>query len=465
MHVVTRFAPSPTGYLHIGGARTALFNWLFARHHGGVFRLRIEDTDVARSTDEAKLAIIEGLSWLGLHWDDDIVYQLSRAERHRQIAHELVAMGKAYYCYTSPQELSFMRETAEKNGQAFRYDRRWRDKSSCDAPTDIEPVIRIKAPLEGTITVHDSVQGTVTTPADALDDFIILRSDGTPTYMHAVVVDDHDMGVTHIIRGDDHLNNAARQSILYQAMGWDIPQFAHIPLIHGPDGAKLSKRHGALGVEAYREMGYLPEGLRNYLLRLGFAHGDEEIIDTIRAIEIFSLEGIGQSPSRMDFAKMDSVNAHYLRLMPESDILPLLIPRIEKRLAVSLEPSKLAILSKAIAGLKPRAHTLEQMAEAALFYVRPMPIALDEKAAALVTPENVTLLSSFAHSLSTLSPWQHSVLETHAKAFAAEKSKKLGEIMQIVRVAIAGSTASPSMFEAMEYIGKQESLDRMRALC
>lgn len=465
MHVVTRFAPSPTGFLHIGGARTALFNWLFARHHGGTFRLRIEDTDVARSTEEAKRAIIDGLQWLGLDWDDEIVYQMSRSTRHREVAEELVKMGKAYYCYASQKELATMRETAEKNGQSFRYDRRWRDKSPSDAPSDITPVIRIKAPLDGEILVKDLVQGDVTFSADALDDFIILRSDGTPTYMHAVVVDDHDMGITHIIRGDDHLNNAGRQSIIYQAMGWDIPQFAHIPLIHGPDGAKLSKRHGALGVEAYRDMGYLPEGLRNYLLRLGFAHGDEELIDTERAIEIFDVAGIGQSPSRMDFAKMDSVNAHYLRLMADDKILPLLIPRIETRLQTSLDDTKIAILSKAIAGLKPRVHNFEQMADAALFYVRDIPIPLDAKAVALVTTDNQQLLRAFADNLASLDSWHSSEIELNAKAFAAEKGKKLGEIMQIVRVAIAGSTASPSMFEAMEYLGKQESLDRMLALC
>lgn len=465
MHVVTRFAPSPTGYLHIGGARTALFNWLFARHHGGTFRLRIEDTDVARSTEDAKRAIIDGMQWLGLDWDDEIIYQMSRSARHREIAEELVKMGKAYYCYARQEELAAMREAAEKNGQSFRYDRRWRDKSPSDAPEDIKPVVRIKAPLDGDIIVKDLVQGDVTFSADVLDDFIILRSDGTPTYMHAVVVDDHDMGVTHIIRGDDHLNNAGRQSIIYQAMGWEIPQFAHIPLIHGPDGAKLSKRHGALGVEAYRDMGYLPEGLRNYLLRLGFAYGDEELIDTARAIEIFDLSGIGQSPSRMDFAKMDSVNAHYLRQMADDAILPMLIPRIETRLGVSLSDTKIAILSKAIAGLKPRAHNFEQMADIALFYVRDMPIPLDEKATALITPQNKELLRAFAENLVSLSHWQSSDIEQHAKSFAAENGKKLGEVMQIVRVAIAGSTASPSMFEAMEYLGKQESLDRMRALC
>jgi glutamyl-tRNA synthetase len=314
MTVVTRFAPSPTGYLHIGGARTALFNWLYARHTGGTFLLRIEDTDRARSTDAATAAIFDGLKWLGLDHDGEAVSQFSRRERHAEVARSLLEKGQAYYCYATPDELTAMREAQREAGQAQRYDGRWRDRDPAQAPAGVQPTIRLRAPQTGETVVEDRVQGTVTVANDQMDDMVLLRGDGTPTYMLSVVVDDHDFGVTHIIRGDDHLTNAFRQNQLYSAMGWAAPIFAHIPLIHGPDGKKLSKRHGALGVEAYRDMGYLPETLRNYLLRLGWAHGDDEIISTEQAIQWFDLPGIGRSPSRLDFAKLDNLNGHYIRI-------------------------------------------------------------------------------------------------------------------------------------------------------
>jgi glutamyl-tRNA synthetase len=463
MSVITRFAPSPTGYLHIGGARTALFNWLFAKHHSGKFLLRVEDTDVARSTEDAKRAILEGLSWLGLNWDGEVTYQLARAPRHREVAEELVAKGAAYYCYTTPEELAEARAAAEAKGEMYHYDRKWRDKPASDAPAGVKPVVRIKAPLTGEILVDDLVQGEVRFPADALDDFVILRADGTPTYMHAVVVDDHDMAITHIIRGDDHLNNAGRQTIIYQAMGWEIPKFVHIPLIHGPDGAKLSKRHGALGVEAYRDLGYLPEGLRNYLLRLGFSHGDEEIIPTERAIEVFNLKHVGKAPSRMDFKKLAHVNAHYLRAMTDTELLPLLLPFMEKALGASLSEPQKTLLLKALPGLKPRAETLVDLAAAGLFYVRSRPIPKDEKALEVLAKDKDTLKELLPY-LEALPSWTHDALEEAAKQYAEKSGKKLGAVMGPVRAAIAGATASPGMFEAMEILGRDEALARLREI-
>ena len=331
MTVVTRFAPSPTGFLHIGGARTALFNWLFARHHGGTFLLRIEDTDRARSTEAAVEAILDGLKWLELDWDGDAVSQFQRRDRHAEVAHQMMAAGHAYRCYASPEELEAMRAEQKAAGQPMRYDGRWRDRDPAEAPAGISPVIRLKAPQEGETVLADHVQGEVRVQNAQLDDMVLLRADGTPTYMLSVVVDDHDMNVTHVIRGDDHLTNTFRQIQIYRAMGWDLPQFAHIPLIHGADGAKLSKRHGALGVDAYRDMGYLPEAVRNYLLRLGWGHGDDEIISTEQAIEWFDLGGIGRSPSRFDFAKLDNLNAHYMRLADDARLVSLIVPLIEAK--------------------------------------------------------------------------------------------------------------------------------------
>ncbi len=462
MRVVTRFAPSPTGYLHIGGARTALFNWLFARHHGGIFRLRIEDTDVARSTDDAKRAIVDGLNWLGLNWDDEVVYQLARAPRHRQVAEELVKLGEAYYCYATQEELAAQRAAAEAKGEAFRYNRFWRDKSAADAPKDIPPVIRIKAPLEGAIVVKDLVQGDVTFTADALDDFIILRSDGTPTYMHAVVVDDFDMGVTHVIRGDDHLNNAGRQMIIYQAMGWNVPHFAHIPLIHGPDGAKLSKRHGALGVEAYRDLGYLPNGICNYLLRLGWAHGDEELLDRARATALFDINGIGKGPARMDFAKLDFVNAHYMREMADGAILPLVCDALAA-LGIATDEHKKSVLLKAIPLLKLRTHTIVELAKASMFFLaQPAP---DEKAQAALTKgkDNIPLIIFALEEMAE--PWIAESVKSTIAAVAEQSGKKLGELMPPLRAGLVGTMSGPDVPDIIAILGKHEVLARLKNLC
>ncbi len=462
MKVVTRFAPSPTGYLHIGGARTALFNWLFARHYGGTFRLRVEDTDVARSTEDAKRAILEGLSWLGLNWDDEVVYQLARAPRHREVAEELIARGQAYYCYTTAEELAAQRAEAEAKGEAFRYNRYWRERSVDEAPKGVPPVVRIKAPLEGEIVVNDLVQGEVRFPADALDDFVILRSDGTPTYMHAVVVDDHDMDITHIIRGDDHLNNAGRQTIIYQAMGWDVPQFAHIPLIHGPDGAKLSKRHGALGVEAYRDLGYLPEGINNYLLRLGWAHGDEELIPREKAIELFTVDGIGKGPSRMDFAKLDFVNAHYLREVPGGILLPLVVEALEP-MGFTPNAEEQAMLLKAIPLLKPRVHTIVELAKASLMFLEHQ--TPDEKAQAALAKGKANLPLVVPALEALAEPWQPEQVKEVITQVATSQGKKLGELMPPLRAALVGAMAGPDIPDIMALLGKQESLARIKEMC
>src|SRR5437868_1184477 len=368
MSVVVRFAPSPTGFLHIGGARTALFNWLYARHHGGIFRLRIEDTDRVRSTPEAVAAIIDGLSWLGLEWDGEIVHQFAGAARHAQIARQLLAAGRAYHCYCTQEELEVMRARARAEKRSVRYDGTWRDRDPSEAPPGVAPVIRLKAPQQGATTIHDLVQGEVTVENAELDDLILLRADRTPTYNLSVVVDDHDMGITHVIRGDDHLNNAFRQTQIYRALDWPLPQFAHVPLIHGADGAKLSKRHGAVGIEAYREMGYLPEALCNYLMRLGWSHGDDEIIPIGKAIEWFDIADVNRGAARFDPARLDSINAHYIREADDARLLRLVAERLEETLARSLSPGERERLAQALPGLKPRAKTLVELAEKAFFY-------------------------------------------------------------------------------------------------
>src|ERR1044071_9533709 len=367
MTVVTRFAPSPTGFLHIGGARTALFNWLFARHHGGKYLLRIEDTDRARSTPAAVEAILDGLSWLGLDWDGDVIYQFPRAERHAEVARQMLAEGKAYYCYASPQELQEMRDAQKRAGVSMRYDGRWRDRDPKEAPPGVAPVIRLKAPQNGQTVIQDAVQGTVTVDNAQLDDIILLRADGTPTYMHAVVVDDFDMGVTHVIRGDDHLNNAFRQLQIIKAMGWPEPVYAHIPLIHGHDGAKLSKRHGALGVDAYRDMGFLPAALRNYLLRLGWGHGDDEIISTEQAIKWFDLPAVGRSASRFDMVKLTNLNAHYLREAPDEELLPLVLPRTEENLGRAVDQAGRTRVERGLNGVKPRSRAALELRDQRAF--------------------------------------------------------------------------------------------------
>ena len=457
MSIVTRFAPSPTGFLHIGGARTALFNWLYARHHGGVFRLRIEDTDRQRSTKEAIDAIIDGMKWLGFEWDGEIVYQFSRASRHAEVARELLAAGKAYHCYCSPEELDQMREAARAAGKPVRYDGSWRDRDPKDAPAGVKPVIRIKAPQSGETIVQDKVQGEVKVANDQLDDMILLRSDGTPTYMHAVVVDDHDMGVTQVIRGDDHLTNTFRQLQIYQAAGWAPPSFAHIPLIHGADGAKLSKRHGALGVEAYRDMGYLPEALRNYLLRLGWGHGDDEIIPTEQAIAWFDLDGVGRAPSRFDFAKLDNLNGHYLRQSDDAR----LAGEVAKRLGAAGDAAVLERVRAGMAGLKARAKTLKELAENAKFYAASRPLALDDKARAQMNADARAILAAARTELSSTASWSAADLEALARTLAATKGIKLGQVAQPLRAALSGATTSPPIFEVMQVLGKDETLGRI----
>ncbi len=443
--IVTRFAPSPTGDLHIGGARTALFNWLYTRHYGGTFLLRIEDTDRARSTQSAVDAILAGLKWLGITWEGEPVYQFARMNRHAEVAHELVAKGKAYYCYATPEELEEMRQKQQEEGTLQRYDGRWRDRDPKDAPAGVKPVVRIKAPheLNHDMVIHDKVQGEVRVPHQQLDDMVLLRSDGTPTYMLSVVVDDHDMGVTHIIRGDDHLTNAFRQRMIYDAMGWDVPIFSHIPLIHGPDGAKLSKRHGALSVEAYRDMGYLPEAMRNYLLRLGWGHGDTEIISSDDAAKIFELEDIGQSPSRMDFTKLAHVNAHYMRQYPEEKLLTLLLPFIEKALGNKVDEVGAQRIKKGLHDLKERAHTLVELAQAALFYVRQRPLAMDEQATKTLDAPTRALLADMQQKLANLNDFTSSSIEASLKEFSVQKDLKLGKVAMPLRAAITGTTNSP----------------------
>ncbi|MBU2089970.1 MAG: glutamate--tRNA ligase, partial [Alphaproteobacteria bacterium] len=418
MTVVTRFAPSPTGYLHIGGARTALFNWLYSRHTGGEFRLRIEDTDRARSTEGAVQAIFDGLTWLGLDWDGEAVMQFARAGRHAEVANELLKAGRAYHCYASPAELEEMREKARAEGRPVRYDGRWRDRPASDAPAGIPPVIRLRAPQTGQSVIFDKVQGEVTVANEQLDDFVLLRADGTPTYMLSVVVDDHDMGVTHVIRGDDHLNNAFRQSQLYQAMSWDVPVFAHIPLIHGPDGAKLSKRHGALGIEAYRDMGFLPEAMRNYLLRLGWGHGDDEIIPTDKAIEWFDLDNVGRSPSRFDMAKLENLNGHYLREAEDARLVDLILPQLATLIGQPVDAAGITLLTAGMNGLKQRAKTLVELAESAAFYVRPLPLPMTDKAAALLTGEAKAVLVRLSAELAKAETWEEKALEEQLRQFA-----------------------------------------------
>lgn len=458
MSVAVRFAPSPTGFLHIGGARTALFNWLYAKHHGGRFLLRIEDTDKARSTEAAKAAIVDGLDWLGLNWDGEIVYQSARFARHAEIAHALLAQGNAYRCYCSPQELEEMRETARKEGRPIRYDGRWRDRT--DWP-DGPYAIRIKAPRDGETVIHDLVQGEVKVANDQLDDMILLRADGTPTYMLSVVVDDHDMAITHVIRGDDHLTNAFRQSQIYRAMGWDVPQFAHIPLIHGADGAKLSKRHGALGVDAYRDLGYLPEAVRNYLLRLGWSHGDDEIIGTEDAIRWFDLDKVGRSPARFDFAKLDSLNAHYLKQTDDARLASLVAPRLATLLGRPLDGAAQERLAKGMTGLKQRAKTLVELTENSRIYAESRPLTFDEKARKLLTSAARSLLADYRARIESVSAWSQGALEQAARDQAAAAGIKLGDLAQPLRAAITGRGVSPPIFEVMEVLGREESLSRL----
>jgi glutamyl-tRNA synthetase len=476
--VVTRFAPSPTGYLHIGGARTALFNWLYAHHTKGKFLLRIEDTDRERSTDAAVKAILDGLTWLELDWEGEPLSQFARAARHAEVAKELLAKGQAYRCYLTRKELEAMqaaivaeRELAKKEGRAPRgpqiIQSPWRDRGPKEAPADVPPVLRLRAPREGETVIEDRVQGRVVVPNTQLDDMIILRSDGTPVYNHAVVVDDHDMGITHVIRGVDHLTNAARQVQIYKAMGWEVPIFAHVPLIHGPDGAKLSKRHGALGIEAYRAMGYLPAGLRNYLARLGWSHGDDEIFSTAQMIEWFDIDDINKAPGRLDFAKLADVNGHHIRQADDAE----LIRRTKEYLAVAEDGPALAArfetagwdrFAKALPTLKGRAKTLKELVDGAAYVIATRPLDLDDKARkALDAPARATL-AKLLPQLEAASDWQVPALEAVVRAFAEGSGQKLGNVAQPLRAALTGRSVSPPVFDVMAVLGREEALSRIR---
>ena len=465
--VITRFAPSPTGFLHIGGARTALFNWLYARHTGGKMLLRIEDTDRQRSTPEATEAIIDGLKWLELECDGEPISQFARAERHREIAEELVKRGEAYYCYASQEELEQMREEARAAGKPPRYDGRWRDRDPSEAPEGVKPVIRIKAPQSGETLVADRVQGDVRFPNKDLDDFVILRSDGTPTYMHAVVVDDHDMGVTHIIRGDDHLTNAARQTVIYKAMGWDVPVWAHVPLIHGADGAKLSKRHGALGVEAYRAMGYLPSALCNYLVRLGWSHGDDEVMSVEQMVEWFDIDDINKGAARFDFQKLEALNGVHMRQMDDRELTRIFLdtlPYIEggDAFLAKLKDTRREQLVAAMPGLKERAKTLVELLDSAQFLFAERPLVLDEKATALIDGDARAMLADLANGFEALTEWSTSATEEVVRALAEKTGRKLGKVAQPLRAALCGRTTSPGIFDVLDVLGREESLGRIR---
>jgi len=471
---IVRFPPSPTGFLHIGSARTALFNWLYAKRYGGKFLLRIEDTDRERSTPESVQTILDGLSWLGFEWDnkDDpknngkIYYsQFEHRARHAEVAEQMVAGGTAYYCYASPEELDAMRAEQKAKGLPMRYDGRWRDRPASEAPKDVKPVIRLKAPQTGETTVHDEVMGDITVQNAQLDDMVLLRADRTPTYMHAVVVDDHDMNITHVIRGDDHMTNTFRQVQIYKAMGWPIPVFAHLPMILGPDGAKLSKRHGAPAVSDYRDRGYLPEAVRNYLLRLCWSHGDDEIISTEQAIQWFDFGGIGKSPARFDFAKLGSVNAYYIKQSDDRRLSELAAPFIAKTLERPLTPAQMDLLTRAMPDLKPRAQTIVEIAEQAVFYFHEGPLKMDDKAKKLLTPEAKQHLAALAERMKALPDFTAAAIEDLFRTYAEEKSLKLGAVAQPLRAALSGSTVSPPIFGVAALLGKNESLTRIQAAC
>ncbi len=459
---VTRFAPSPTGYLHIGGARTALFNWLYARHHGGRTLLRIEDTDQKRSTQDAIDKIIEGLDWLGLDFDDAPVFQSDRAERHAEVAHKLLEAGHAYKCFATPEELEQMRAEQRANKQPMRYDRRWRDRSESEAPDGAPFVIRLKVPTDGETTIHDAVQGEVTVKNAEIDDYVLLRADGTPTYMLAVVVDDHDMGVTHVIRGDDHLNNAFRQLPIIRAMdeiesGWPDPVYGHVPLIHGPDGAKMSKRHGAVGVEGYRdEEGVLPEALFNYLLRLGWGHGDREEITKSEAIELFDLDGVGKGPARFDIKKLQNLNGHYIREADDARLAKIVAARMDRQ-------ADLDLLTQAMPFLKTRAKSINELVEGAAFLFAERPLEMTDKAAGLLDDEARQRLAGLSEMLHVQNDWTSEALEATTKSYAEKLELGLGKLAQPMRAALTGTTTSPGIFDVLVLLGKEESLLRIDA--
>lgn len=463
MTVVTRFPPSPTGMMHIGNARTALFNWLYARHHGGKFLVRIEDTDRERYSEEAVQVILDGLSWLGLDYDNTPESQFANKQRHIDVANELLAAGKAYKCYCSPEELAEMRESAKKEGRPVAYDRRWRDKDESEAPEGVDPVIRIKAPLDGHMIINDEVQGEVKVAHENLDDMIILRSDGTPTYMLAVVVDDHDMGVTHVIRGDDHLNNTFRQNLVYDAMDWDKPTYAHLPLIHGPDGSKFSKRHGAVGVGEFIQLGYLPEAMKNYLLRLGWAHGDDEIISTDEAVKLFDFDGINKSAARFDYAKLESLNAHYIKEADNERLIDLIAPFLNNAHNIIISELGMERLKAGMDGLKDRAKTLIQLADESAFYLVEQ-ISYDEKAQKHINSESLSVIKGLKDQLNVLDEFKAEKIEEACRNFANDNAEgKLGKVMMPLRAALTGTDKSPSLFEAAEILGKDETLSRIQA--
>ncbi|MEM7683595.1 MAG: glutamate--tRNA ligase [Pseudomonadota bacterium] len=458
--VVTRFPPSPTGFLHIGGARTALFNWLFARHHGGKFVLRIEDTDRKRSTPEATEAIFEGLRWLGLDWDGDVISQFSRIERHAEVARQMLDAGTAYRCYATKEEIDAFREQAkaEKRPPLFRSP--WRDKGSDDWP-DGDYTVRLKAPREGNVTIDDQVQGTVTWAAETMDDLILMRSDGTPTYMLAVVVDDHDMGVTHVIRGDDHLTNAARQSLICKAAGWDLPVYAHVPLIHGPDGAKMSKRHGATSVTEYRDMGYLPQAMRNYLARLGWSHGDDEFFTDDQMIAWFGLDAIGKSAARFDFKKLENLNGQHIRATGDAVLLRQIEALFAAQQKAPLSDERRALMLDAMPGIKERAKTLLEVIDLSYYILTDRPLELDEKAAKLLNSETAPMLARLTERLRDASEWAAENIETTVREAAESEGIKLGKLAQPLRAAVTGRAISPSVFDVMVTLGREETLARL----
>jgi glutamyl-tRNA synthetase len=462
MTVRTRFAPSPTGLLHIGGARTALFNDLFARHHGGQFLLRIEDTDRERSTEAATQVILDGLAWLGLEPDEPPVFQSARKARHAEVAHAMLAAGNAYRCWCTPEELREMRERALAEGRSTRVESPWRERDPAEAPAGVAPAIRLKAPREGETVVHDLVQGEVRVANAELDDMILLRADGTPTYQHAVVVDDHDMGITHVIRGDDHLTNAFRQWQIYAAMGWVPPRFAHIPLIHGADGAKLSKRHGAVSVLEFREQGFLPEALCNYLLRLGWAHGDAEILSRDEQIRLFDLDGVNRGAARMDYAKLTHLNGVYLRAADDERLCRETLHRLALRPGLALGTDAAHRVRTLLPHLKERAKTLVELADSAAFLVHPLPLPTEPKAAALLTPEARLLLRDLGPALAE-TDFSVAGIDTALRAFAEARGKKLGQVAQPLRAALTGSTASPPIDATAAALGRAETLARIAA--
>ncbi|PPR29089.1 MAG: Glutamate--tRNA ligase [Alphaproteobacteria bacterium MarineAlpha9_Bin1] len=460
MEIVTRFAPSPTGHLHIGGVRTALFNWLYAKSNNGKFKLRIEDTDLKRSTEDAKKTIINGLKWLNLNWDDEIVYQSKRLSRHTEIGIKLLESGHAYKCYSTPEELKAMREEAIKNKLPPKYNGCWRERDLQLAPSGVKPVIRIKSPIKGKTILKDLIQGTIEVSNSELDDFIIIRSDGTPTYMLSVVVDDYDMKISHIIRGHDHLTNTLRQQHIYNALGWNIPIHAHIPLIHGSDGSKLSKRHGALGIEAYNEQGFLVNTMLNYLLRLGWSHGDEEIISIENAIKWFNIESIGKSPAKFDIERLNSLNSHYINVMGDSEVIKIITDSYAKKGEI-IQKDKLHILKNGIKGLKSRARTTVELTNMSSFYIEETPISLDEKSKKILTDQNCILIKEYVTYLELIKNWNEKSIEENIKSFCNDKKINLGKLAQPLRAALTGKSVSPGLYEVILALGKVETINRI----